>query len=181
MSRIGNKPITVPSGVTVAVNGSTVEVKGKNGTLSCSVRPEVSVKVEDGQVVVQRINDLRPARAFHGLTRALIANMVEGVSNGFKRELEIVGVGWNAQVKGMKVHLKIGYADEKIVEIPQGVKVEVQQNKITITGPDKQRVGQCAATIRSKRKPEPYNGTGIKYSDEIITRKQGKAFAGGGG
>jgi len=146
-----------------------------------NVRPPImSVKVEDKQVVVERINDQRRNRAFHGLTRSLLQNMITGVTEGYKKELEIIGVGWNARQQGMNVSLKLGYADEKVVPIPMGVKVDIQGQKITVSGPDKQQVGECAARIRAQRKPEPYNGTGIKYADEVITRKEGKAFAGGG-
>ena len=183
MSRIGNKPIPVLSGVTVTVNGSDVSVQGKNGTLSITTRPEVSVAVDKdaNQVVVSRINDTSIAKAMHGLTRALINNMVIGVTEGYKKELEVVGSGWNAQLKGRIVELKVGFADIRKVEVPMGVDVKIDgRTKLTITGPDKQLVGQCAAAIRSHRKPEPYNGKGIKYSDEHIIRKQGKAFAGGG-
>ena len=179
MSRIGKKPVPIASGVTVKVNGSEVSVQGKLGTLTYGFRPEVSVSVDEDnkQVVVDRADDSRVAKAMHGLTRSLIANMIEGVVNGYKKELEITGVGWNAQVQGMKVNLNVGYADTRVVPIPEGVKVEVQGGtKISVTGIDKQKVGQCAAQIRSHRKPEPYNAKGIKYSDEVVTRKAGKAF-----
>ena len=180
MSRIGNKPVAIPSGVNVSVNGTTVTVQGKDGTLTMDHRPEVSVKVEDGQVIIERQNDSRSNKAFHGLTRSLISNMITGVTEGFKKELEIVGVGFTARQQGMNVSLKLGYADEKIVPIPMGVKVDIQGQKIVVSGADKQKVGQCAAQIRAQRKPEPYNGTGVKYADEVIQRKAGKAFAGGG-
>ena len=180
MSRIGKKPVAIPSGVNVSVNGTTVTVQGKDGTLTMDHRPEVSVKVEDGQVIVERQNDSRSNKAFHGLTRSLISNMITGVTEGFKKELEIVGVGFTARQQGMNVSLKLGYADEKIVPIPMGVKVDIQGQKIVVSGADKQKVGQCAAQIRAQRKPEPYNGTGVKYADEVIQRKAGKAFAGGG-
>jgi len=183
MSLIGKKPVPIASGATVKVTGAEVSVQGKLGTLNYTHRPEVAVTIDDEakQVVVERKNNSRTAKAMHGLTRALIANMIEGVTNGYKRELEITGVGWNAQVQGQKVNLNVGYADTRVVSIPDGVKVEVQGGtKITITGYDKQKVGQCAAQIRGHRKPEPYNAKGIKYADEIVTRKQGKAFAGGG-
>jgi large subunit ribosomal protein L6 len=180
MSRIGNKPVPVPSGVNITQSGRTLSVQGKLGTLTYDLRPEVDVKVEDGQAVITRKDDSRVCRAYHGLTRALVNNMVQGVTAGFKKELDIVGVGWNAQLRGQTVRLKLGYADEKVVPVPNGVKVDIQGTRITITGVDKQAVGECAARIRAQRKPEPYNGTGVKYIDEIITRKQGKAFAGGG-
>ncbi len=182
MSRIGKKPIPIPGKASVAVSGRTVNVSAGNNKLSFTHRPEVSVKVDDAtkQVVVERKDDSRAARALHGLTRALIANMLEGVTAGFKKELEINGVGWGAKVQGMKIALNVGYADTREVAIPAGVKVEVVQNKITVTGADRQAVGQVAAEIRRQRPPEPYNGKGIKYVDEVIVRKAGKAFAGGG-
>ncbi len=182
MSRVGKQPIAIPSGVTVTLNGRTVSVQGKGGTLSIEHRPEITVQVDNDakEVVVTRDNDTRQSRAYHGLTRSLIQNMVTGVVEGYKKELEIVGVGWNAQVQGRKVNLNLGYADTRVVNIPEGVNVNVQGNKLEITGPDKQAVGQCAAEIRSHRKPEPYNGKGVKYAGEVITRKAGKAFAGGG-
>ncbi len=183
MSRIGNKPVALPSGVKVAVSGDrVVTVESGNKKLTMTHRPEVSVQVDEAskQVVVTRRDDSRTARALHGLTRALIANMVTGVTTGFSRELEVNGVGWTARVQGKKVALNVGYADTREVAIPDGVTVEVQGNRIKVSGPDKQAVGQLAANIRAQRKPEPYNGKGIKYVDEVIIRKQGKAFAGGG-
>lgn len=182
MSRIGKKPIPIPDKATVAVSGRTVNVSAGSNKLSFTHRPEVSVKVDAAtkQVVVERAGDSRVAKAMHGLTRALIANMLEGVTKGFKKELEVNGVGWTAKVQGMKIMLNVGYADTREVAIPAGVKVEVVQNKITVTGADRQAVGQVAAEIRRQRPPEPYNGKGIKYSDEVIVRKAGKAFAGGG-
>ncbi len=180
MSRIGKKPVTIPSGVKVNIADRDITVEGKNGRLQITHRPEVTVKIEDNEVIVERADDSRESRAFHGLTRSLIDNMVVGVTEGYKKELEIVGVGWTANVKGMTVELKVGYHDTRVVPIPMGVTVSVQGSKITIEGADKQKVGQCAAQIRAHRKPEPYNGKGIKYSDEVVVRKQGKAFAGGG-
>lgn len=181
MSRIGKKPVPIEGGAKVAVAGRTVTVEAGSNRLSFTHRPEVSVRVDDAarQVVVERAGDTRVHRAMHGLTRALIANMIQGVTKGFSRELEVVGVGWNARVQGRLVALNVGYADTREVGIPMGVNVEVEGNKIKVSGPDKQLVGQCAAEIRAQRKPEPYNGKGIKYIDEQITRKAGKAFAGG--
>ncbi len=176
MSRIGKQPIAIPAGVKVSVNGCDVTVENSGKKLAITHRPEVTVKVEDDQVIVERGGDDKPSKSFHGLTRSLIANMITGVTTGFTRELEIVGVGWNAQVTGKTIGLKVGYADTKVVEIPMGVDVQVQGPKITVSGTDKQAVGQTAAKIRDQRKPEPYNGKGIKYSDEVILRKQGKAF-----
>jgi len=181
MSRIGRLPVKLPSGVSVSVSGRTVTVQGKSGSLSIDHRPEVTVKVEDGQVVVERNRQTKPARAFHGMTRALIANMVTGVTEGFKRELEINGVGWTARVQGKTLALNVGYADTRELAIPMSVNVDVQGNKITVSGMDKQQVGQFAARIRGQRPPEPYNAKGIKYVDEVLIRKEGKAFAGGGG
>ncbi len=179
MSRIGKKPISIEGGTSVSVNGSTVTVQKGDQRLSLDHRREVTVKVEDSQVVVERVDNSRTAKAMHGLTRALIANMIEGVTKGFAKELEVVGVGWNARVQGMKVALNVGYVDTREVPIPPGVTVEVEGAKIKVSGANKQLVGQCAAEIRAQRKPEPYNGKGIKYADEQIIRKQGKAFAAG--
>lgn len=179
MSRIGKQPVPIEGGASVSVAGRTVTVEKGSAKLVYEHRPEVTVKVADGQVVVERRGESRQVRAYHGMTRALIANMIEGVTKGFSKELEIVGVGWNAQVQGQSVKLNVGYADTKAVKIPMGVTVEVNGPRIKVSGPSKQLVGQCAAEIRSQRKPEPYNGKGIKYSDEQIVRKAGKAFAGG--
>lgn len=178
MSRIGRKPVDIPRGVDVQVADGKVTVKGGSGTLSIDHRPEVRVKVEGGQVVVERLDEQRKTRAFHGMTRSLIQNMVQGVSEGFTKELEVVGVGWGVRMEGQAVALNVGYADTRKVAVPSGVKVEIAQNRIKISGPDKQQVGQLAADIRRQRKPEPYNGKGIKYADERIVRKQGKAVGG---
>ena len=178
MSRIGKKPIAIPDKVKVTVSSQTVTVDGGKSKLSFTFKPLVSVKVDKIGVVVERQGDSREARALHGTTRALIANMIKGVTTGFAKELEVVGVGWSAALKGQSLELNVGYADPRVVPIPAGLKVEVAQNKIKVSGPDKQVVGQFAAVVRSQRPPEPYNGKGIKYSDERIVRKQGKAFAG---
>lgn len=182
MSRIGKKPIDVPGGVKVSVAGRTVTVQGPKGTLKYEHRPEVAVEYSDAdkKVHVKNPAQAQTASKYHGLTRALIRNMVEGVATGFKKELEINGVGWSAQVQGRKLKLVVGYADPRVLDIPQGVEVQVQQNKITVTGADRQAVGEFAARVRAQRPPEPYNAKGIKYSDEVIIRKEGKAFAGGG-
>lgn len=182
MSRIGKKPIPIASGVTIKVAGREISVQGKLGTLTYTHRPEVTVKVDEDQkqVEVTRRDDSRIARAMHGLTRSLVANMIQGVTEGYRKDLEISGVGWNAAVQGRKVNLNVGYADTRVVPIPEGVTVEIQGGtRIAVTGSDKQKVGQCAAQIRSHRKPEPYNAKGIKYSDEVVVRKQGKAFGSG--
>jgi large subunit ribosomal protein L6 len=181
MSRIGKKPIPLPANVKVALSGRQITVEAGANRLSMTHRPEVAVRVDSEKklLFVERNDDQRFSRAVHGLTRALINNMVVGVTTGFRKDLEINGVGWTAQVKGAKVVLNVGYADAKEVSIPAGVKVEVAGNKIAVSGPDRQAVGQCAAMIRGVRPPEPYNAKGIKYTDEHITRKQGKAFAAG--
>lgn len=176
MSRIGKLPIAIPSGVEVKVgDGNFVTVKGPKGTLERKLSTEISVVVEDNQVVVTRPSDLKKHRALHGLTRTLVANMVEGVTNGFSKVLEINGVGYRAQKQGKKLVLSLGYSHPVEMEDPEGVESTVEgQNKITISGIDKEKVGQYAAEIRFKRPPEPYKGKGIKYADEVIRRKEGK-------
>lgn len=182
MSRIGKKHIELPGSVKFALSGRTVTVQGPKGTLKYEHRPEVAVRLDDaGKHVIVENKTGADAKAYHGLTRALIQNMVIGADQGYKKELEINGVGWTAQVQGRKLKLVVGYADPRILDIPQGVDVQVTQNKITVSGIDKQAVGQFAAATRAQRKPEPYNGKGIKYVEEVIIRKQGKAFAGSGG
>jgi large subunit ribosomal protein L6 len=182
MSRIGKKPIPLPDNVKVAVNGADVVVESGKNKLSFTTTPNVAVKVDQAAkaIVVERKGEDRFSRAMHGTVRARIANMIEGVTKGYTKELEVNGVGWTAKVVGPKIELVVGYADTRVVEIPAGVKVEVAQNRIKVSGADKQVVGQVAAEIRSQRPPEPYNGKGIKYLDEHIIRKAGKAFAGGG-
>ncbi len=181
MSRIGKLPVAIGN-AKVAISGREVSVQSGSNTLKFTHSPRVEVKVDEAakQIIITRKSDDKISRALHGTTRAVLANMVEGVTKGYAKELEINGVGWTAQVQGNKITLNVGYADPRVVMIPAGVKVEVQQNKIKISGPDKQAVGQTAAVIRSHRKPEPYNGKGIKYIDEVIIRKSGKAFASGG-
>ena len=181
MSRIARKPVMIPSGVKVAVNASarTVNFEGPKGKLSMSFRPEVGVKIEGSKVEVTMdpaLVDVGSNKAFWGTTRALIATAVDGVLKGYERKLEIIGVGWGARVQGKKLVLTVGYANTLDVAIPDGVKVEVNQTMVTVSGPDKQAVGQFASKCRALRKPEPYNGKGIKYFDEVIQRKQGKAF-----
>jgi large subunit ribosomal protein L6 len=182
MSRIGKNPISVPAGVKVAISGSKVNVEGPKGKLSVEHRPEVTVTFNEGdkQIIVECADDERASKAMHGTTRALINNMVKGVTEGFEKNLEINGVGWKANVKGMTLELNVGYADTRKVDIPAGVEVKVEGARILVSGADKQAVGQFAAKTRAHRKPEPYNGKGIKYIDETIIRKAGKAFAGGG-
>ena len=181
MSRIARKPVMIPAGVKVAVNPAsrTVNFEGPKGKLSMKYRPEVGVKLEGANVEVTMdpaIVELGSNRAFWGTTRALIATAVEGVLKGYEKKLEIVGVGWGAKVQGKKLVLTVGFANTLDVAIPDGVKVEVVQMMITVSGPDKQAVGEFASKCRAKRKPEPYNGKGIKYTTEVIQRKQGKAF-----
>lgn len=184
MSRIGKKPIALPDGVEVTLEGRMITVKGPLGRLQYEHRPEVTVTVdtEAKQIVVTRGNDQRQSRAFHGMTRALVANMVEGVSKGFERGLEIVGRGYEAKLQGGKLLLNVGYADTREFEIPDGLTVEVPSSTVVVVrGYDKQAVGELAAEIRATRKPEPYLGKGIRYRGEIVRRKAGKAFAGTGG
>ena len=182
MSRIGKKPVEIPSGVSVRVNGGEVTVEKSGNTLTMTARPEVTVTVDEGakQVTVAPApghEESRDARAYWGLTRALVQNMIIGVDKGYEKKLEIVGVGWGAEVKGGKsLDLKVGYANVVSVPIPMGIDVNVERQMVTVKGTDKQAVGQFAAAVRSKRKPEPYNGKGIKYHDEVVRRKQGKVF-----
>lgn len=175
MSRIGKQPIAVPAGVTVTINaGNEVIVKGPKGTLTQTFDSAMNIALEENNVVVTRPNDLKRNRALHGLTRTLIANMIEGVTNGFTKVLEINGVGYRAQKSGKKLNLSLGYSHPVEMEDPEGLTSTVEGNKITITGIDKAAVGQYAAEIRDKRRPEPYKGKGIKYIDEVIRRKEGK-------
>lgn len=187
MSRMGNQLIPVPSGVKATVSGRTVSVEGPKGRLSYEHRPEVTVTLEDSAKVikVRRRDDSRASRAFHGLTRALVANMVEGVSKGYEKTLEIYGAGFNVKQEGKQLALNVGYANTVRHEIPMGVVVEVKvpQSRtdttpavLTISGADKQVVGQFAATVRQTQKPEPYKGKGIRYQGEHVRRKAGKAF-----
>ena len=180
MSRIGRMPIAVPAGVDVKIDGSTVTVKGPKGTLTRTVSSNITVTLDNGVITVTRPNDLKENRSLHGLTRTLIANMVQGVNEGFKKELEINGIGYRAAKQGKDLVLNIGYSHDVIMPEIDGITVEVPApNKIIISGPDKQKVGQFAAEVRGKRPPEPYKGKGIKYSDEVIRRKEGKAGKGG--
>lgn len=174
VSRIGRKPINIPAGVDVSLNDGVVTVKGPKGTLTYNVHPKMNVSIKDNVVEVTRPNDHKECRALHGLTRTLINNMIEGVTNGFKKELEVNGVGYRVQKQGKNLVMNLGYSHQVIVPEIDGIKIEVQGNKITILGSDKQKVGQFAAEIREKRAPEPYKGKGIKYVDEVIRRKEGK-------
>ena len=177
MSRIGKKPIPLPKGVEVRQEGYTLTVTGPKGTLSTAVVPGIGVEIENNVVQFSRGDDEGKTRSLHGLMRALVANNVHGVSEGFKRELDIVGVGYRAEVKGREIVFQLGYSHPVRFPIPQGIDVTVdaKTNHITITGIDKQKVGQVAAEIRGLREPDPYKGKGIKYSDEVIRRKAGKA------
>ncbi len=180
MSRIGRKPITVPSGVEVKLDGSHVTVKGPKGTLEQDVHPRMTLTLENNEVIVTRPSDEIEDKALHGLTRSLVANMVEGVTNGFKKELEVNGVGYRAAKQGKDLNLTIGYSHPVVIPEIDGITIDVPApNKIVISGPDKQKVGQFAAEVRKKRPPEPYKGKGIKYVDEVIIRKEGKAGKGG--
>lgn len=174
MSRIGRKPINIPAGVDVTLSDGVITVKGSKGTLIQKIHPKMSVEINDGVITVLRPNDIKENRSLHGLTRSLISNMVEGVSQGFKKELEVNGVGYRIQKQGSNLVMNLGYSHQVIVPEIDGIKLEAQDNKITVLGPDKQKVGQYAAEIREKRPPEPYKGKGIKYVDEVIRRKEGK-------
>ena len=175
MSRIGRLPVVVPAGVTVEVKENNYAVvKGSKGTLERNLPVEMDIKVEDGHVVVTRPNDLKKMKALHGLTRTLIHNMVVGVSEGYEKVLEVNGVGYRAQKQGKKLVLSLGYSHPVEMEDPEGLETTVDGNKITVKGISKEKVGQYAAEIREKRRPEPYKGKGIKYADEVIRRKVGK-------
>ncbi|MGQ9797793.1 MAG: 50S ribosomal protein L6 [Ignavibacterium sp.] len=175
MSRIGKKPIEIPAGVTVTVNGQVVKVKGPQGELQMAVHPNISVNMENNVIKVKRLDDQKENRALHGLTRALIQNMIKGVSEGYKKVLDIVGVGYKAEMKGTNLLVTIGYSHPIYFIPPTGIKLETPTpTQIVISGIDKQLVGQVASKIRSFRKPEPYKGKGIKYSNEQILRKAGK-------
>ncbi|MCS6967109.1 MAG: 50S ribosomal protein L6 [Cytophagales bacterium] len=183
MSRIGNKPIALPAGVSVQIAAdNTVTVKGPKGTLSQKIDPDISVKVEEGKILVQRPTDQKRHKALHGLYRALLNNMVIGVSQGFKKQLELIGVGYKAEAKGQLLQLSLGYSHGIVFAVPNEVKVTAETPKgkaplITLESIDKQLLGQIAAKIRSFRKPEPYKGKGVKYVDEVIRRKAGKTAA----
>ena len=179
MSRIGNKPIAIVDGVEVKVNGNEVTVKGAKGTLTNTFNSDITIAVEGNEVIVTRPSDVKEHRALHGLTRTLIANMIEGVSKGFTKELEVNGVGYRVAKQGNDLVMNLGYSHQVIMPEIDGISIEVPNpNKIIISGPDKQKVGQLAAEVREKRPPEPYKGKGIKYVGEYIRRKEGKAGKG---
>jgi len=176
VSRIGRKPIELPTGVSVQIEAGKITITGPKGTLSQHIPGEIMISQEGSQLLVTRPDDSKQNRALHGLTRALVANMVQGVSGGFERKLELVGVGYRAQLQGKKLVINIGFSHPVEVEPPQGIEFEVPAaNRITVKGIDKQLVGNTAAHIRAIRKPEPYKGKGIKYENEVIRRKAGKS------
>ena len=175
MSRIGRMPVAIPAGVTVEIaEGNKVTVKGPKGTLVRELPHEMEIKIEDGHVIVSRPNDLKRMKSLHGLTRTLIHNMTIGVSEGYTKTLEVNGVGYRAAKAGKKLTLNLGYSHPVEMEDPEGIETKVDGNKIVVSGISKEKVGQYAAEIRDKRRPEPYKGKGIKYADEVIRRKVGK-------
>ena len=176
MSRIGKMPVAIPAGVTVDIAaGNLVTVKGPKGTLSRKLVDDMNIAIEGGQVTVTRPSDLKRHKSLHGLTRTLISNMVEGVTNGYTKTLEIQGVGYRAAKDGKTLNLTLGYSHPVVMTDPEGITSTVEGNKITVTGIDKEKVGQFAAEIRQKREPEPYKGKGIRYVGEYVRRKAGKA------
>lgn len=175
MSRIGKQPITIPAGVSVSLENDRVKASGPKGSLEQVNLPEVRLTVEDDKIVVTRSSNEPTARAKHGLMRSLVNNMITGVSQGFEKKLEINGVGYRVQMAGSELKFNLGFSHDVMYKIPDGIKVSVEQNIITVSGIDKQQVGQVAAEIRALKKPEPYKGKGIKYVDERIIRKSGKS------
>ena len=179
MSRIGRKPVVIPQGVDVKIENGRITVKGPKGTLDSTIHPMMKAEIRDGEVIVTRPDDGKEARSLHGLTRTLVANMVQGVTEGFKKELEIVGIGYRAAKKGNNLEMNIGYSHPVVMEEKNGITIEVPEpTKIVVNGIDKQAVGQFAAEIREKRPPEPYKGKGIRYAGEFVARKEGKAGKG---
>ncbi len=175
MSRIGKKPVTIPAGVTATMDGGTLSVKGPKGTLALAMREEISYSLENGLLTVKPANATKAARAFWGMQRTLVQNLVTGVTEGFTKTLEITGVGYRAAAQGRKLKLQLGYSHDVDIDVPEGVEVKTpDQTTVEISGSDKQKVGQLAAEIRRWRKPEPYKGKGIKYRGEFIFRKEGK-------
>jgi large subunit ribosomal protein L6 len=177
MSRIGKMPIPVPSGTKVQIEDGTLVAEGPRGKVSQPLFDGYPVKIEDGVVTIERTGETGPERAKHGLLRALVANAVQGVSAGFTKQLDIVGVGYRAEVKGPQVQFALGYSHPVLYDIPEGIKVEIEAkaNRVTVSGADRQKVGQVAAEIRGLRRPDPYKGKGIKYTNEVLRRKVGKA------
>lgn len=175
MSRVGRKPIAIPAGVTLTLNGTELTVKGPKGTLVRNFHPDITINATENEVVVERPSDNKNHRSLHGTTRALVANMVTGVSEGFTRTLELVGVGYRAAKSGKGVSLSLGFSHPVEVTPEEGIEIDVpNQSTLIVKGIDKERVGQIASEIRALRKPEPYKGKGIKYSDEVVRRKEGK-------
>jgi large subunit ribosomal protein L6 len=175
MSRIGRKPVVIPAGVKVEIEGNVVRAEGPRGRLAQPLPDGISAAVDNGQVVITRAGDHRTVRALHGLSRALVANMVQGVKEGFERRLEIVGIGYRAQMQGRNIQLALGYSHPVIFPLPEGVTAEIdKQTTITLRSADKALLGQTAARLRMLRRPDPYKGKGIKYADEVIRRKVGK-------
>ena len=176
MSRIGKQPVAIPAGVKVDIDGSTVTVKGPKGELTRTFQPMMDIKQEGNEIIVERPDDSREAKSYHGLTRTLINNMVIGVTEGYTKKLQLVGVGYRAALKGKDIELQLGFSHPVHVDCPEGIKFEVpSQTEIVISGPDKEQVGTVAARIRDIRKPEPYKGKGIRYEGEHVRRKLGKA------
>ncbi len=175
MSRVGKEPIAIPGGVTVTIEAAEITIAGSKGTLKQFTMPDITVKQEGEELIVSRANDEPKTRAKHGLMRALLYNMVKGVSEGFSRKLEINGVGYRVAAQGADLKLNLGFSHDVMYKVPEGVTTAVEQNTITVTGISKQQVGQVAAEIRALRKPEPYKGKGIKYEGERILRKSGKS------
>jgi large subunit ribosomal protein L6 len=175
MSRIGKKPVSIPSGVTATIDGGVLNVKGPKGTLSLTLREEISYTLEDGGILVKPANDTKSARAFWGMQRTMVQNLITGVTDGFTKKLLITGVGYRANAQGRNLKLQLGYSHDVDVAVPEGIEVKTpDQTTVEISGIDKQKVGQLAAEIRRWRKPEPYKGKGIKYDGEFIFRKEGK-------
>jgi len=175
MSRIGKQPVAIPDGVTAEINGSELSVKGTKGALTMTLIEDISYKIEDGSILVKPANDTKRARAYWGMQRTFVANLIEGVSEGYTKVLEITGVGYRAQMQGKNLKLQLGFSHDVDYAIPEGIDIKTpDQTTIEISGIDKQKVGQVAAEIRAWRKPEPYKGKGIKYRGEYVFRKEGK-------
>ena len=178
MSRIGKKPIAIPKGVTVKVDGNTIDVKGPKGQMRQSLPPGISAVLEDGQLVAKKESEARELSKFHGLARSLMNNAVQGVAEGWKRELDIVGVGYRAELKGQQVVIALGYSHPILFDVPKGIEVAVEkQTHLTVTGVDRQLVGQVAANLRRLRKPDPYQQKGVRYTGEVLKKKAGKTGA----
>lgn len=177
MSRIGKMPIEIPKDVKVDINDELISIKGPKGELKRTINPKVRLNIENDQILVKVDDDSKDTKSCHGLFRALVANMVKGVTQGFERMLEIVGVGYRAEVSGRTATFHLGYSHPVVFELPEGIEANIDKSKITLTGIDKELLGRTAAKIRSFRKPEPYKGKGIKYADEFIKRKAGKSGA----